>query len=182
MLCHAANRLNPLGLVPERFIVAEAAAAEDSPPSSSSSGRALVGVVQREAKGLGVSELRTLVVAPSWRGQGVGSALVDAVLEQARSASSSSRGSGEGGQAGSSAALLAEGGGGGRTLGAGVEVVYLTTVSRRMAFYRRWGFTEEPLAQIPAFLAFEVAAGSLVARLVANDRLVVMRLAVAATA
>lgn len=55
--------------------------------------------------------------------------------------------------------------------------VYLTTISKRHSFYSNLGFKEEclPSDALPSQLAFEVAAGSIVARLVAKDTLIVMK-------
>lgn len=59
--------------------------------------------------------------------------------------------------------------------------VYLTTIGRRTSFYKRAGFQQVPLnpASLPVTLEmlplwFEVAAGTVVARIVAGDTLVVM--------
>ncbi|KAK9832488.1 hypothetical protein WJX81_001200 [Elliptochloris bilobata] len=55
--------------------------------------------------------------------------------------------------------------------------IFLTTISRQAGFYMRQGFTEVPLglSTVPGCMLFEVAAGLVVARLAAKDRLVVLK-------
>lgn len=63
-----AERLNPLGLAWQRFLVAEA-------------GGEIVGCVQTKAHG-GAIELASLVVAPGWRQQGLGRRLIGLIQQQ----------------------------------------------------------------------------------------------------
>ncbi|GAB4814367.1 hypothetical protein N2152v2_001413 [Parachlorella kessleri] len=58
---------------------------------------------------------------------------------------------------------------------AGSQDVYLTTIGRRVALYERFGFVEVPQCDIPGPLQFEFRAGTVVAKVAANDRLVVLR-------
>lgn len=53
--------------------------------------------------------------------------------------------------------------------------VWLTTVERQEAFYNKLGFERQPLIAAPGAMRFEVAAGLLVARLVAKQQLLLMR-------
>ncbi|PNW76366.1 hypothetical protein CHLRE_11g467526v5 [Chlamydomonas reinhardtii] len=65
------EKINPLGLDPFRFTIAEAPGAEG-----------IVGIVQTVPLAApGSAELRTLVVRPSFRGRGLGSRLVSTQLE-----------------------------------------------------------------------------------------------------
>lgn len=52
--------------------------------------------------------------------------------------------------------------------------IYLTTLARTTPFYHKAGFNLLQPADIPKWLWFEVAAGTVVARLAVNDQLVVM--------
>jgi N-acetylglutamate synthase-like GNAT family acetyltransferase len=90
-------------------------------------------------------ELSSIVVLPPYRGAGLGSKLVKHLLEHRHPPNSK---------------------------------VYLTTISKRRRFYSNLGFKEEILPSsdaLPSQLGFEVAAGSIVARLLANDTLIVMK-------
>jgi N-acetylglutamate synthase-like GNAT family acetyltransferase len=58
---------------------------------------------------------------------------------------------------------------------AGGSEVWLVTIGRRAAFYRRAGFAEAGSSPVPRALAFEAAIGALIARVFAGDSLVVMR-------
>ncbi|GLC51795.1 hypothetical protein PLESTB_000549300 [Pleodorina starrii] len=59
--------------------------------------------------------------------------------------------------------------------------VWLTAVERGAAFYQRLGFRLRGLGEVPRELWFEVAAGTAVARLAVNQRLVVMSTTTATT-
>ncbi|GLI70764.1 hypothetical protein VaNZ11_015794 [Volvox africanus] len=52
--------------------------------------------------------------------------------------------------------------------------IWLTAVECGVSFYRRLGFLQRELREVPRELLFEVAAGTVVARLAVNQRLVVM--------
>ncbi|WIA41925.1 hypothetical protein OEZ86_009238 [Tetradesmus obliquus] len=52
--------------------------------------------------------------------------------------------------------------------------IYLTTLAKTTPFYQKAGFRLLQPADIPKWLWFEVAAGTVVARLAVNDQLVVM--------
>jgi N-acetylglutamate synthase-like GNAT family acetyltransferase len=56
------------------------------------------------------------------------------------------------------------------------QQIWLTTIGRRKDFYARGGFEEVALDEVPAAMRFEVAAGTVAARLLANDRLLAMKL------
>lgn len=59
---------------------------------------------------------------------------------------------------------------------AGVQgEVFLTTIGTRARFYQRIGFEQIELSQTPKEMVFEALAGTVVARLLANDKLVVMQ-------
>ncbi|KAK9835854.1 hypothetical protein WJX74_009393 [Apatococcus lobatus] len=123
--------MNPLGLNASRFLVAL-----DAQGTLSACG-------QLEPKPSAVKvefqELRTLIVAKSARGQGLGTSVMKALVERA-----------------------------------GSVPIFLTTLRKTIPFYARAGFQEIPLSQAPRALWFEAAAGTVVARLAANDQLVVL--------
>ena len=58
---------------------------------------------------------------------------------------------------------------------AGAADVFLTTIESRRSLYLRAGFEEVPLLLTPPPMLLEVAAGLVVARLAAGERLVVMK-------
>ncbi|KAK9787494.1 hypothetical protein WJX73_006222 [Symbiochloris irregularis] len=128
--------MNPLGLKPERFVIAEDEAGHK--PST-------LGFGQLQSHGDTGSdsflELRTLIVDPAHRGKGIGTKLVKELLR------------------------MAEG-----------NAVWLTTLENSIPFYAPHGFVEQALdQQIPKSLWFEAAAGTVVARIVAKQRLVVLK-------
>lgn len=128
------ERINPLGLSAERFIVAENA-----------DGQVLgFGQLQQQPSPQDVHflELRTLIVDNDARGQGVGTAVMQHLLD---------------------------------TPAAAHTDVYLTTISRTMPFYHKAGFRELERRHTPRLLWFEALMGTLVAFLVVQDRLVVMK-------
>ncbi|KAK9815533.1 hypothetical protein WJX72_005265 [[Myrmecia] bisecta] len=126
------EKMNPLGLHPERFLVAQDA------------NGAIKGFGQLEPKPSSTDaqflELRTLIVDHSCRGQGVGSAVLQQLVDRATN-----------------------------------KDIYLTTLRQTRSFYEPAGFKEVPLKEAPRSMMFEVAAGTLVARLAAGDALIVMR-------
>ncbi|DBA82241.1 hypothetical protein WJX79_004896 [Trebouxia sp. C0005] len=127
------ERMNPLGLPADRFIIAEDA-----------EGQVMgFGQLQQQpnAEHVQFLELRTLIVTNAARGQGVGSAVVKHLLE-------------------TPAAMTTD--------------VFLVTLRRSIPFYKKAGFTLVPVRQVPRALWFEAFAGSVVASLVAQDRLVVL--------
>ncbi|DBA82923.1 hypothetical protein WJX77_002683 [Trebouxia sp. C0004] len=127
------ERMNPLGLPADRFIIAEDA-----------EGKVMgFGQLQQQpnAEHVQFLELRTLIVTDAARGQGVGSAVVKHLLE-------------------TPAAMTTD--------------VYLSTLGSSIPFYKKAGFTLVPIRQIPRAMWFEALAGSVVASLVAQDRLVVL--------
>jgi len=150
--------MNPLGLDPARFIVAEDAATRDVlgfgqlKPWETLSDRE--GAVVRR---LGLApnwdgdlvELASVVVTPSARRRGVGAALLRELVDEACRRASAK---------GTALTLC------------------LLTLRRTTPFYRRAGFeVVEDEEAIPRPLRPEKAAGSVVAKLVADDECVVMR-------
>lgn len=57
---------------------------------------------------------------------------------------------------------------------AGERTVYITTVRTRSAFYEAAGFVQVPLTTSPQALWLEIAAGLVVARVLAGEELIVM--------
>ncbi|MEW5298036.1 MAG: hypothetical protein WDW36_001200 [Sanguina aurantia] len=146
------ERMNPLSLVPERFCIAELDTAV--PPGGQA--QPATGSPKADVKGSGSSGI---VALGQLQAQGNGiwelrSLVVDAAC----------RGKGVG--SGLVRELL-------RRVQPG-DVVFLTTIGSRTAFYERLGFSLVPPAQVPRFLWVEVVTGTAVARLVAGERLVVM--------
>ncbi|GBF95309.1 hypothetical protein Rsub_08340 [Raphidocelis subcapitata] len=125
------ERMNPLGLDQSRLLIAATAARGE-----------FVGMGQVFPLAPGVSELRSIVVAPPHRGRGAGAALVRRLCEGPAAAG---------------------------------EAVVLTTIGRRRAFYERAGFEEAPFTEAPREMWFELMAGTVAARVLAGDRLVLMR-------
>jgi GNAT superfamily N-acetyltransferase len=144
--------INPLGLDASRTLVA-------ADPAGAWLGSGQLSRLQRapwqrpqppQPPAAPAFELRSLVVAPDRRGEGIGSALVRGLLDMARA------------EVGGTAAGEAE--------------VFLTTTAGLAPFYSRAGaFGRCALSEAPPLLAAEVAVGTLVAALVARDALVVMR-------
>jgi len=153
--------MNPLGLDPARFIVAEDAATRDvlgfgqlKPWETLSDREDAAGAVVR-LLGLAPNwdgdlvELASVVVAPSARRRGVGAALLRELVDEACRRASAK---------GTALTLC------------------LLTLRRTTPFYRRAGFeVVEDEEAIPRPLRPEKAAGSVVAKLVADDECVVMR-------
>eukprot|EP00884_Botryococcus_braunii_P008495 jgi/Botrbrau1/17647/Bobra.0166s0075.3 len=122
-------RMNPLGLDPGRFEIAE-----DEEGS-------VVGCCQLEKLPEQLMwSLRTLIVRSDMRGQGIGSELIQRVLQRV----------------------------------APEDRVFLTTISGAEALYGRFGFRVARLQEVPRSLYLEVAAGSVVARIVTGKPLIVM--------
>ncbi|KAG2482696.1 hypothetical protein HYH03_018402 [Edaphochlamys debaryana] len=135
------EKLNPLGLEPSRFTVAEAIeAGADSAVAGAVQAVCLAPASASASADGGAWELRSLVVAPQHRGKGLGSALVRRQL----------------------AALPPS------------AACWLTTVERRTGFYERLGFKRRALTEAPGPMAFEVAAGLVVARVLAGQQLVLL--------
>ncbi len=153
--------MNPLGLDPARCIVAEDAATRDvlgfgqlKPWETLSDREDAAGAVVR-LLGLAPNwdgdlvELASVVVAPSARRRGVGAALLRELVDEARRRASAK---------GTALTLC------------------LLTLRRTTPFYRRAGFeVVEDAEAIPRPLRAEKAAGTVVAKLVADDECVVMR-------
>ena len=174
------EKMNPLNIKPERFLVAEEEEEEGKERGQGRNqqqwrkgGEKIVAFGQlAELEPGRLFELRSLVTAPEWRGRGIGAELVKRLLDEA--ASAKKEGQQRRGESGAAAAEAAE--------AAAAEVV-LTTVSRRRDFYERLGFEEVPplssssssSSGVPKQLRFEVAVGSVVARLAAGDSLIVLR-------
>jgi len=139
----------PFGLHPERFIIAEEEEGE---------GGRLVAfgqLAELESKdgdcdGDDASpllfELRSLVTVPGFRGKGIGAEIVRRLLDDAKA-----RKEGKGKREAS---------------------VLMTTITRRKPFYQRLGFNE--LSPPPKELLFEIAIGSIVARIAVGDSIVAM--------
>lgn len=125
----AAERMNPLGLDPTRFLVA-------TPPADDAD---LLCVGQLQQLNESLYEVRSLVAAPSARGAGLGADML------ARLVAAAPRGA----------------------------TVCLTTIAKRAPFYERAGFRRVGLFSRRE-LWLEAAAGTVVARLAAGDRLVAM--------
>lgn len=129
------EKMNPLGLRPERFTVAEREGSN-----------AVVGFGQVKPLGGGRAlELASLVVEESERGKGLGTALVSSLVQRA-----------------------------------GPTPLYLVTISSRVQLYKRCGFEEVAASQLvtaPVQLLLEALAGTVVAWLAVQQRLVLMRLA-----
>jgi len=120
--------MNPLGIDQKRIVIA----------SDTNSGE-LLAMGQLVPLAPGLSEIRSVVVAPKHRGRGIGGALVQHLCSGSP------------------------------------DAVCLTTISRRSGFYRRAGFEVLPLARVPREMVLEVIAGTVAARLLVNDSLVVLR-------
>lgn len=128
-----AERMNPLGLDPARFLVADGGGGD---------GELLaIGQLKPLAGGGGAVEVASLVTAPAARGAGVGAALLAALVDAAPPNAST---------------------------------IYLTTIEPRVAFYERAGFGVVAAGDVPRALWLEFCVGTVVARLAAGARLVVM--------
>lgn len=155
--------MNPLGLAWQRFLVAEAGQPreqEQGPGAAAQSKEGVVvGVGQLKAwPGAGPTappflELRSLVVDPAHRGQGIGSRLVGQLLSRADAETDS---------AGAAKGQLP---------------VFLLTIGKRVPFYERLGFQEvTEQEKVPKQLGLELSLGGVVTRLVARDRCLCMKL------
>lgn len=167
------EKMNPLNINPERFLVAEEEGEEEEEVGEREGGEIGGGEGEEEGKhqrrkkkvvAFGqlaelepgrLFELRSLVTAPERRGRGIGAEIVRGLLEEAAASAKKDKDKEE------SATTAAE--------------VVLTTISRRRAFYERSGFEEVPSSNIPRQLRLEVAVGSVVARLAVGDSLIVLR-------
>jgi GNAT superfamily N-acetyltransferase len=153
------ERMNPFGLNPERFLVAEEEDEEQGGTEEEEEGkkrkRNLVvafGQLAELEPGT-LFELRSLVTSPRFRGRGIGAEIVKGLLEKAKRRKRKENGNEE----------------------KSTEVV-LTTISRRRAFYERLGFEEvAPPSTVPKQLKLEVVLGSVVAKLAAGDSIIVLR-------
>eukprot|EP01024_Parvocaulis_polyphysoides_P001137 TRINITY_DN10315_c1_g1_i1.p1 TRINITY_DN10315_c1_g1~~TRINITY_DN10315_c1_g1_i1.p1 ORF type:complete len:181 (+),score=17.46 TRINITY_DN10315_c1_g1_i1:158-700(+) len=126
------ERMNPLTLDPLRFIVAEK---DDT--------KKLAGCVQLADLQNNKKELRTLIVEPDFRGQGVGQILVQEILKDV-----------------------------------GECQVYIVTLLSTQPFYEKFDFNTIGLSDLPTdlwMLWIEFLLGTVVARVVANDKLIIMR-------
>ena len=158
------ERMNPLGLKPERFLVAE----EEEEEEERTAGEEKEGRRRKKIVAFGqlaeleagtLFELRSLVTSPEWRGQGIGAQVVEKLLEEAATRKKKKEEEEEeGGSETQKAAAVAD--------------VILTTIARRRVFYERLGFEELPVA--PEQLKLEVAVGSVVARLAVGDSIIVL--------
>ena len=160
------ERMNPLGLKPERFLVAE----EEEEEEERTAGEEKEGRRRKKIVAFGqlaeleagtLFELRSLVTSPEWRGQGIGAQVVEKLLEEAATRKKKKEEEEE-----------EEGGSETQKAAAAVADVVLTTIARRRVFYERLGFEELPVA--PEQLKLEVAVGSVVARLAVGDSIIVL--------
>lgn len=128
----ATEKLNPIALNMNNFIVAR-----DKEPVSGQ----VVGAGQLKYIGNDAYELSSIVVDDSYRGQGIGGAIVRQILD----------------------AKVPD------TMHA---QIFLLTVEDRQGFYARFGFQKATHA--PTLLSLEKMVGSIVARVVAHQELVIM--------
>lgn len=128
----AKEKLNPIALNMNNFIVAR-----DKEPVSGQ----VVGAGQLKYIGKDAYELSSIVVDDSYRGQGIGGAIVRQILD----------------------AKVPD------TMHA---QIFLLTVEDRQGFYARFGFQKATRA--PTLLSLEKMVGSIVARVVAHQELVIM--------
>ena len=152
----AAEKMNPFNLKPERFLVAEEEEEEGEEEENGGEGKRsivafgqLAELQEEEESGPQLFELRSFVTVPRWRGQGIGSSIAKGLLEEAASRKKEGK---EGKEA----------------------LVVLTTISRRRDFYSRLGFEELFSSSIPKQLRLEIALGTIMARLVVGDSIIVM--------
>lgn len=149
----ASERMNLLALDPARFVVAT---------NTSTGTNDMIAAGQLVPLQNGAVELRSMVVQPSHRSVTFPLCLFTPqphhILHRRKGVGS---------------ALLAE-----LLDKAGKCQVYITTVASRSAFYERAGFVRLPLypSAMPAAMWFEVAVGLVIARVLANEELIVMKL------
>eukprot|EP01023_Acetabularia_acetabulum_P027465 TRINITY_DN26009_c0_g1_i6.p1 TRINITY_DN26009_c0_g1~~TRINITY_DN26009_c0_g1_i6.p1 ORF type:complete len:181 (-),score=15.41 TRINITY_DN26009_c0_g1_i6:758-1300(-) len=126
------ERMNPLSLKPDRFVVAERDGSNE-----------LAGCVQLADLKNNFKELRTLIVQPEYRGEGIGQILVSEILKDV-----------------------------------GESEVYLVTLESTFQFYEKFGFVTIDPSQVPEqlwVLRIEVVLGKIVAKLLVNKPLIVMK-------
>ena len=161
------EKMNPLNIKPERFLVAEEEEEEEEGGGGGGEGGTKGEEKRKKVVAFGqlaelepgrLFELRSLVTVPERRGQGIGAEIVRGLLEEA-AASAKKEKKEEKEDRGES----------------GAAEVVLTTISRRRAFYLRAGFEEVPSTLVPRQLKLEVALGSVVAKLAVGDSLIVLR-------
>ncbi|MDB9924840.1 GNAT family N-acetyltransferase [bacterium] len=175
--------MNPLGLDPSRFVVA----VDEFDPSAiigfgqlkpweTLSDRPEGDLVGNVVRGLGLTpnwsgdllELSSLVVEPKKRGQGVGSAIVRRLVEDARVGSS--------GGADSSASASVESSTTSSTSNT-LPMLCLLTLRKTTLFYEKLGFQQIISDEyVPRPLMVELALGRIVARIVAKDDCVAMKM------
>lgn len=128
------EKMNPLGLDVTRFVIAESSGGEISGFGQ------LAPLDGSASSGSQRLELKSLIVEPEHRNEGVGKALLRELVARARDSE-----------------------------------IYLTTLASTAPFYESANFAVLSSAQIPRSLLFEYYCGTVVARLAAQQRLIVMR-------